>query len=145
MSQHLLSFWGEEEAEPGVSSQSYAKVTDPNVLMRFPIIVLTIGNLTCFQSHCTTPCHSFVIYFFFFFFNLVQNSHLRTRGRKRRRAQKLKPLYFQSTQPMLQVTLCSRAHRGQWQACQHIWSSYKPHLVLFKNSYLSLGAMDLWL
>lgn len=70
MSQHLLSFWGEEEeeeAEPGVSSQSYAKVTDPNVLMRFPIvIVLTIGNLTCFQSHCTTPCHSFVIHFFFF-------------------------------------------------------------------------------
>lgn len=51
-SQHLVSFWGEEEAaaEPGVTGQSYAKVTYPNVLIRFPIvIVLTIGNLTCFQ------------------------------------------------------------------------------------------------
>lgn len=45
---------------------------------------------------------------------------------------KRKPLYSQSTPPMLQVTLCSRARRGRWSSSGvYTWPSYRPRLVSF--------------
>lgn len=55
--------------------------------------------------------------------------------KKQTKEKKFKPFYFQSTQPMLQVTLCSRAFEVHDKLTAHpvlTRGHQRPHLVLFK-------------